>query len=60
MPPSNCSSADSCPSGSLYNFTALCGVPPGTQDVVPSVIGLEGGDDDDSQGDWGRNDTCPI
>lgn len=49
-PNEQCQEPDKCPEDGLFNFTVVCGVPPGQQAVVPAVVGLPPQDDSSTTG----------
>ena len=49
-PNEQCQKPDKCPDDGLFNFTVVCGVPPGQQAVVPAVVAHPPQDDSSTTG----------
>jgi hypothetical protein len=49
-PSEQCQKPDKCPDDGLFNFTVVCGVPPGQEAVVPVVVAHVPQDDSTAAG----------
>jgi hypothetical protein len=49
-PNEQCQKPDKCPDDGLFNFTVVCGVPPGQGTVVPVVVAHQVQDDSTAAG----------